>query len=148
VETVTFPGAPFVLDDARAVAVEHALRLLHLIAGVSYYKAAAPPEIRIEGYVIDADTADLLQTIYLNGLGEFAYRNGLQLRERIRFPVGVEVASASMPSTTGSAESAPVLGLRQHALWRSAAARIRWSRSRRCVRSASTRPSPGSEIHS
>ena len=116
VETVTLPGAPFVLDDARAVAVEHALRLLHLIAGVSYYKAAAPPEIRIEGYVIDADTADLLQTIYLNGLGEFAYRNGLQLRERIRFPVGVEVASASMPSTAGSAESAPVLGLRQHAL--------------------------------
>ncbi|MGH8089355.1 MAG: endonuclease domain-containing protein, partial [Stenotrophomonas sp.] len=29
-ETVTVPGAPFVLDAARAQAVEQALRLLHL----------------------------------------------------------------------------------------------------------------------
>ena len=47
-ETVTVPGAPFVLDDARAAAAERALRLLHLIAGVSYYKAAVPPAIAID----------------------------------------------------------------------------------------------------
>ena len=29
-ETVTLPGAPFELDDARAEAVQRALRLLHL----------------------------------------------------------------------------------------------------------------------
>ncbi|MDD1523710.1 hypothetical protein, partial [Bradyrhizobium sp. WBAH30] len=39
VETITVPGAPFVLDEARAAAVQRALQLLHLIAGVSYYKA-------------------------------------------------------------------------------------------------------------
>ena len=88
VETVTVPGAPFVLDGARAEAAERALRLLHLIAGVSYYKAAVPEEIRIDSYVIDADTAALLESVYLNGLGEFAYRNGLNLRGRIRFPIG------------------------------------------------------------
>lgn len=87
VETVAVPGAPFDLEPARAVAVERALRLLHLIAGVSYYKAAVPPEIRIESYAIDAETAELLETIYLNGLGEFAYRNGLNLHGRIKFPV-------------------------------------------------------------
>ena len=57
-----------------------ALRLLHLVAGVSYYKAAVPEEIRIEGYAIDGATAALLTEVYENGLGEFAYRNGLTLR--------------------------------------------------------------------
>ncbi|MFP5373631.1 MAG: endonuclease domain-containing protein, partial [Gammaproteobacteria bacterium] len=52
VETVTFPGAPFALDQARAGAVERALRLLHLVAGVSYYKAAVPERIDIESYAI------------------------------------------------------------------------------------------------
>src|SRR5688500_11878093 len=73
VETVTMPGAPFVLDGARAQAAEKALQLLHLITGVSYYKAAVPEEIRIESYGIDAETAALLEDIYVNGLGEFAY---------------------------------------------------------------------------
>ncbi|MCD7099328.1 endonuclease domain-containing protein [Stenotrophomonas sp. MMGLT7] len=90
VETITIPGAPFELGGARAEAVQRALRLLHLIAGVSYYKAAVPPLIEIDGYAIDAATATLLEQVYLNGLGEFAYRNGLNLRGRIRFPATVE----------------------------------------------------------
>lgn len=105
VETVTVPGAPFVLDAARAAAVERALRLLHLIAGVSYYKAAVPGEIRIDGEPIDAATAALLERVYRNGLGEFAYRNGLDLRDRLHFPADAAPAPA-----------APALGLRPHAL--------------------------------
>ena len=86
VETLSVPGAPFDLAPERAAAVERALHLLHLIAGVSYYKAAAPKEIRIESRAIDRATAALLAEIYENGLGEFAYRNGLALRGRIAFP--------------------------------------------------------------
>ena len=106
VETVTVPGAPFELDGARAEAVEQALRLLHLMAGVSYYKAAVPGHIRIDGYGIDADTASFMETVYLNGLGEFAYRNGLDLHGRIRFPVAAD-------SGAGDAQA---LGLRPHAM--------------------------------
>ncbi|GAB2496362.1 UDP-N-acetyl-alpha-D-muramoyl-L-alanyl-L-glutamate epimerase [Arenimonas alkanexedens] len=87
-EVIGFPGAPFALDPARSAAVQRALRLLHLIAGVSYYKAAVPPQIVIEGEGIDAATAALLTSVYENGLGEFAYRNGLKLRGKITFPVG------------------------------------------------------------
>lgn len=105
IETITVPGAPFALDEARAAAVERALRLLHLIAGVSYYKAAVPEQISIDSYEIDADTAALLELIYVNGLGEFAYRNGLNLHGRIRFP-----------HTAAVAPQAPALGLRGHAL--------------------------------
>lgn len=103
-ETVTVPGAPFRLDGERAAAVQRALRLLHLIAGVSYYKAAVPEQVSIDSYAIDADTAALVEAVYLNGLGEFAYRNGLNLRGRFKLPVGVQ------------AEPAQSLGLRGHAL--------------------------------
>jgi hypothetical protein len=105
-EVIRYPAAPYRLDAARAAAVEQALRLLHLVAGVSYYKAAAPPRIEIDSYGIDADAAAFLTELYENGLGEFAYRNGLSLRGKIRFPVA-SVAPAS---------EAPALGLRQHAL--------------------------------
>ena len=86
-ETVTVPGAPFQLDDERAAAVQRALQLLHLIAGVSYYKAAVPAQVSIDSYAIDAATAELVETVYFNGLGEFAYRNGLNLRDRFKLPV-------------------------------------------------------------
>lgn len=113
-ETVTVPGAPFVLEGERAQAVEQALRLLHLIAGVSYYKAAVPAEIRIDSYGIDADTAALLALIYENGLGEFAYRNGLNLRGKIQFPVGARWSATEERQV--ALERAPTLGLREHAL--------------------------------
>ena len=104
-ETVTIPGAPFALDATRAQAVEQAVRLLHLITGVSYYKAAVPNEIRIDGYAIDAATAVLMEQVYVHGLGEFAYRNGLSLHGRVRFPV-----AAQAPAPAAAA------GLREHAL--------------------------------
>ena len=132
VETVVVPGAPFELDGARAAASERALRLLHLVAGVSYYKAAVPGEIRIDGYAIDGDTAALLEDLYLHGLGEFAYRNGLNLHGKIRFPVDLphppragegwgggdtsQPPSALRAPSPASGGRVPALGLRQHAL--------------------------------
>ena len=104
-ETITFPGAPFTLDAARTAAVQSALRTLHLIAGVSYYKAAVPKTIVLDAYAIDAGTAAFLTEVYENGLGEFAYRNGLNLRGNIVFP-----ADAPTPA------KAPAAGLPTQAL--------------------------------
>ena len=105
VETVTIPGAPFALEGVRADAVQGALTLLHLIAGVSYYKAAVPKDIRVDYTTLDGDTAALLDEVYRHGLGEFAYRNGLNLEGHIQFPHGDVVADA-----------APAVGLKRHAL--------------------------------
>jgi hypothetical protein len=116
VETITVPGAPFVLDGTRLHAAEQALRLLHLIAGVSYYKAAVPQDIRIDSYAIDADTAALLEEVYLNGLGEFAYRNGLDLHGKIRFPASKPPPSREGPDGEGDKPDGAKLGLRHHAL--------------------------------
>ncbi len=112
VETVTVPGAPFALDPVRAAAADRALQLLHLVAGVSYYKAAVPAQIRIDGDAIDAATAALMDEVYLHGLGEFAYRNGLDLRERVRFPASAGEGPVGADRDGG----APAAGLRPHAL--------------------------------
>lgn len=96
VERITIPGAPFTavqpghdeFDAAKAAAVEAALRLLHLIAGVSYYKAAAPSVIECAEGPLDDATAAFVASVYENGLGEFAYRNGLNLRGHIVWPRG------------------------------------------------------------
>jgi hypothetical protein len=130
IERIRFPDAPYELDAARRHAMQKALQLLHLIAGVSYYKAAVPPRIAIESYAIDADCAALLTEIYENGLGEFAYRNGLSLRGKIRFPhtddaALVGAASAAKPFANSIAagfqqtnvwSAAPTIGLSHHAL--------------------------------
>ncbi|MEA2307826.1 MAG: UDP-N-acetyl-alpha-D-muramoyl-L-alanyl-L-glutamate epimerase, partial [Thermoleophilaceae bacterium] len=68
VERVHFPGASGAHSDAL-------LELLHLVAGVSYYKVAAPPAIEAPG-------SPLLEALYTHGLAEFAYVNGIDLRPR------------------------------------------------------------------
>ncbi|HEV7775530.1 MAG TPA: UDP-N-acetyl-alpha-D-muramoyl-L-alanyl-L-glutamate epimerase [Luteibacter sp.] len=85
IERVSFPDAP-ALPAERREAFDAALSLLHLVAGVSYYKAGIPPTIVVAGAMPDDATADLLDALYLHGLAEFAYRNRLDLRGRIHFP--------------------------------------------------------------
>jgi hypothetical protein len=85
VERIVFPDAP-VVSVERQAAFDAALDLLHLVAGVSYYKAGVPDEIVVETGALDAITAEFLDSLYLHGLGEFAYQNKLDLRGRIKFP--------------------------------------------------------------
>src|SRR3569623_1417965 len=85
IERIGFPSAP-PLPAERGGALDAALHLLHLIAGVSYFKAGVPGEIRVETQPLDAATAGLLDAVYLHGLGEFAYQNKLDLRGKIQFP--------------------------------------------------------------
>lgn len=68
-------------------AARAAARLIFLLAGVSYYKTAAPPVIDLgENALTDAERS-FLREFYLQGLGEFAYRNGLDLDDlRIEGP--------------------------------------------------------------
>ena len=93
IETIGFADAPE-LPPHRRAAFESALDLLHMIAGVSYYKAGVPGELRVESTLLDRGTADFLDALYLHGLGEFAYHNKIDLRGRIRFPVGASGTAA------------------------------------------------------
>src|SRR3984885_3094729 len=74
-EKVTFdPGGRW--DDPAA---GQAARLVFLLAGVSYYKTAAPPVIDLGTTAVTDTERRFLRSFYLDGLGESAYRNGLAL---------------------------------------------------------------------
>jgi len=55
-----------------------AARLVYLLAGVSYYKTAAPPTIEID-VTLRPGELDLVRDFYRQGLAEFAYRNAIDL---------------------------------------------------------------------
>ena len=68
-------------EAARAAA-----RLVFLLAGVSYYKTAAPPVIDFGETALTQTELAFLREFYLQGLGEFAYRNALDLTSLVLRP--------------------------------------------------------------
>ena len=73
-------------DSPAALA---AARLVFLLAGVSYYKTAAPGVIDLGRTAITGRERDFLYEFYRQGLGEFAYRNGIDL-------TGLRIEAASL----------------------------------------------------
>jgi UDP-N-acetyl-alpha-D-muramoyl-L-alanyl-L-glutamate epimerase len=82
-ETIALPAGAPPLDPARRAALDGVLELLHQVAGVSYWKAAAPPALEIGP--LSERRARFLQAVYVHGLGEYGYRNGIDVAARIRF---------------------------------------------------------------
>ena len=95
IERLTFHNARLSTNQKAHRALFTALRYLHLVLGVSYYKAAIPDSIRIETAPITEQCAQFFDKLYLHGLAEFAYRNQLDLRKRIRFPFSTHSTAAS-----------------------------------------------------
>jgi UDP-N-acetyl-alpha-D-muramoyl-L-alanyl-L-glutamate epimerase len=77
VERITFP-----MPDGTAPSTgpgstfRRVLELLHLVAGVSYYKTAAPPTL-VAPAPLEAEAVALVTAVYTKGLAEYAYRNEL-----------------------------------------------------------------------
>ncbi|MBO0809664.1 MAG: endonuclease domain-containing protein [Actinobacteria bacterium] len=65
--------------NSGSPAAWQAARLIFLLAGVSYYKTAAPPVIDLGQTPVSDAERDFLREFYTEGLGEFGYRNGLDL---------------------------------------------------------------------
>src|SRR5215472_16338194 len=70
------PGPEWDTSAAQAAA-----RIVYLLAGVSYYKTAAPPVIDLGDTALTERELAFLREFYLSGLGEYAYRNGLDLSD-------------------------------------------------------------------
>ncbi|MGZ8763869.1 MAG: hypothetical protein ACXW2Y_11155 [Acidimicrobiia bacterium] len=88
---------PFALPDSPAVGA--AVRILHLIAGVSYYKCVAPTAL-VTPPLRDEERA-LLSAFYDEGLREFAYRNGFPV------PLPVDLREGPGDAATAVAPGAP-----------------------------------------
>jgi hypothetical protein len=86
-------------------AAADAARLIFLLAGVSYYKTAAPPVIDLGGTAVTDAEREFLRRFYVEGLGEFAYRNGLDLSGiRIEGP-----AASARPPRPAAASTRPLI---------------------------------------
>src|ERR1700677_3508842 len=92
------PGPRWQTEAARAAA-----RLVFLLAGVSYYKTAAPPVIDLGQTALTAAELDFLREFYLQGLGEFAYRNTLDLTSLRIEADSADARATSLAAPTGRA---------------------------------------------
>jgi len=82
--------------DWESAGLERSAQLVFLLAGVSYYKTAAPAVVDLRETVVNPEELDLLRQFYVNGLGELAFRNGIDLSE-VEFRATVRtVAPASV----------------------------------------------------
>src|ERR1700722_11738861 len=93
-ERVTFDAG----GNWEQPAVDAAARLVFLLAGVSYYKTAAAPIVDLGNLVTTEAERTFLRTFYVEGLGEFAFRNGLDLSE-----LEVPGPTSTGPTSTGIA---------------------------------------------
>ncbi|MEI9913434.1 MAG: hypothetical protein WDN66_00230 [Candidatus Saccharibacteria bacterium] len=74
-------------DDSQ---LNRALENLLLIAGVSYFKAYAPPNIEMTRGSLTKEEAEFYSKTYEKGLGEFWYVNNLDPSTRINFSANSE----------------------------------------------------------
>lgn len=82
-EAVQFPGAPNHNDcsASKKAALARALQILHIFAGVSYFKATNAPRLEFaDARQLDAPLAELANAVYTHGLAEFCYQNHTQVR--------------------------------------------------------------------
>ena len=68
VERIVFPHAPWPADPSRQAAFERALALLHLIAGISYYKTCIPRQMDPGPHTLGPELVGFLEKLYLQGL--------------------------------------------------------------------------------
>lgn len=88
-ETITFPVADRPVPDA----FHRVLDLLHVVAGVSYYKVGAPKRV-IAPKPVPGKAADFFTAIYTHGMAEYAYRNQLAHVLELTVEVPGETADA------------------------------------------------------
>jgi len=96
-EVFVFPLSARILSENDRRALDCAFRLIFLMAGVSYYKAYIPPTLRCLAFPLDARLAAFVEKVYRNGLGEFAYRNKVDvtlsvLQEEAPLPSPVDLS--------------------------------------------------------
>ena len=107
-EKLFFPNAPFKLSDAQNKALDKVLFLLHIAAGVSYYKAFGNPTIQVASGVLTKSQAAFFDDFYYYGLAQFAATNNLKLS--FSFPFDENIKQEAYPILLDNQIFVPVGG--------------------------------------
>src|SRR5690242_1007824 len=96
-EILVFPLLPSMKDIPQEL-LNGLFDNLLLALGISYYKLFCPKEIVLEKIHLSKNQAEFWNTVYTKGLGEFFYKNKIDFRGLINFPVSdVEASAVSFP---------------------------------------------------
>jgi hypothetical protein len=103
-ETITLPVPASATETPDAL--YRVLDLLHVVAGVSYFKVGAPRRI-VAPKPVPAEAAAFFTAVYTKGMAEYAYRNQLPyvLEAEVEVPAGA-VNAASLDNSGGRPLSA------------------------------------------
>lgn len=104
-EKVTFGGLADISPEALSSQnLKSAIRALHILAGVSYYKLYFGSDIDTSIYEMSSLEADLFNQVYSVGLSEFIFTNDLRFQDSPRFSSGQEwsVDLSILPKKAGS----------------------------------------------
>lgn len=96
-ETLTLP-ADTPIEHAENPDVKRALFALHLVGGISYYKAFCPPTIQVDSGKLNAQQAAFWDEFYTQGLGEFFYRNHIDFHGLVNFPTDPDAPQNLTPN--------------------------------------------------
>ena len=107
-ERIVFPVRALSRRDSEAL--DRVFRLLLLACGVSYYKAFAPGRVRCTAFPLDHATAAFFTDFYVKGLGEFAWRNGIDLASLLRIVAEDVEPPAAVPLELPRLTCVPVGG--------------------------------------
>ncbi len=91
-EKLTFPG--YELRVTSYESLQAAMFGLHMIGGISYFKTCLPKKMEIRSGSLTKDQADFWNTVYENGLGEFFFRNKIDFRGLINFPIDENIQNS------------------------------------------------------
>lgn len=84
--------------------LEASFRGLSVALGISYFKAFLPDQFAVRDFVLSERQRAFFESLYRHGLGEFAYRNGIDISGRRFFAGGVagagSAASGQAPAAT------------------------------------------------
>lgn len=102
-EVITFPSRD---TEGNQEVLESALKLAFLLIGTSYAKTFPTASTRLP-FPIDEWTANFLNSVYQEGLGQFAYENNLTRHDLPHF----DATASEAPATTPHYEGTGVLAL-------------------------------------
>ncbi len=82
VERLTVPSDVKIVESET---LDRALFALHLLLGVSYWKAYCPKNIVVKSGTLSTGQANFWNTVYTKGLGQFFYENNLEPQSAVNF---------------------------------------------------------------
>lgn len=90
------------VDGYTKQTLDAALFGLWVMVGISYFKTVLPPVIKFKSGGLNQVQKDFFEKVYLHGLGEFFYTNGIDPRGKINFEVGSGKWEGEMKGAIGS----------------------------------------------